>query len=91
MGAFLGGGKYGTPMDLMDAALRDEEPGQVLLVEFCSQITVNRRTRHSMTTLAAAHHHSPQPRWYGVFARQVYTMWQLCRKMALHGEEKAVG
>ena len=31
---FLRGAKYGTPLELMDAALRDEEPGAALLVEF---------------------------------------------------------
>ena len=43
-----------------------------------------------MATLTKAHGQSPWPRWYGVFARQVYTMMQLCRKMAVI-EEKAVG
>ena len=87
---FLCGAKYGTPLELIDAALRDEEPGAALLVEFCAQMRVNRRTRHSMATLTKAHGQSPWPRWYGVFARQVYTVMQLCRKMALP-EEKAVG
>ena len=87
---FLRGAKYGTPLELMDAALRDEEPGAALLVEFCAQMRVNRRTRRSMATLIKAHGQTPWPRWYGVFARQVYTMMQLCRKMALP-EEKAVG
>ena len=41
-----------------------------------------------MTTQAVAYRHSPWPGWYGVFAHQVYTMWQ--RKLALP-EEKAVG
>ena len=86
---FLRGAKYGTPLELMDAALRDEEPGAVVLVEFCAQMRVNRRTRRGMATLTKAHGQSPWPRSYGVFARQVYTMMQLCRKMALP-EEKAV-
>ena len=87
---FLRGAKYGTPLELMDAALHDEEPGVALLVEFCAQMRVNRRTRRSMATLTKAHGQSPWPRWYGVFARQVYTMMQLCPKMALP-EEKSVG
>ena len=73
----------------MDAALRDEEIGAALLVEFCAQMRVNRRTRRSMATLNKAHGQTPWPRWYGVFARQVYTMMQLCRMMALP-EAKAV-
>ena len=87
---FLRGAKYGTPLELMDAALLDEEPGAALLVELCAQMRVNRRTRRSMATLIKAHGQTPWPRWYGMFARQVYTMMQLCRKMALP-EEKAVG
>ena len=87
---FLRGAKYGTPLELMDAALRDEEPSAALLVEFCAQMRVNGRTRRSMATLIKAHGQTPWPRWYGVFARQVYTMMQVCRKMALP-EEKAVG
>ena len=51
---------------------------------------INRRARRSMATLIKAHGQTPWPRWYGVFARQVYTMMQLCRKMALP-QEKAVG
>ena len=51
---------------------------------------VNRRSRRSMVTLIKAHGQTPWPRWYGVFARQVYTMMQLCRNMAVP-EEKAVG
>ena len=43
-----------------------------------------------MATLIKAHGQTPCPRWYGLFARQVYTMMQLCRKMA-PPEEKAVG
>ena len=86
----LRGAKYGTPLELMDAALRDEEPVAALLMEFCAQMRVNRQTRRSMATLTKAHGQSPWPRWYGSFARQVYTMMQLCRKMALP-EEKAVG
>ena len=85
---FLRGAKYGTPLELMDAALRGEEPGAALLVEFYAQMRVNRRTRLSMATLIKAHGQTPWPRWYGVF--QVYTMMQLCRKMALP-QEKAVG
>ena len=87
---FLRGAKYGTPLELMDAALRDEEPGAALLVEFCAHMRVNRRTRRSMATLIKAHGQTPWPSWYGVFARRVYTMMQLCRKTALL-EEKAVG
>ena len=87
---FLRGAKYGTPLELMDAALRDEELGAALLVEFCAQMRVNRRTRRNMATLTNAHGQSPWPRWYGVSARQVYTMMQLCRKMALP-EENVVG
>ena len=87
---FWRGAKYGTSIDLMDAALCDEEPEAALLVEFCAQMSVNRRTRRSMKTLAEAHRHSPWPRWYGVFARHVYTMWHFCRRMALP-EEKVVG
>ena len=79
---FLRGAKYGTPLELLDAALRDEEPSAALLVEVCAQMRVNRRTRRSMATLTKAHGQTPWPRWYGVFARHVYTM-QLCRKMAL--------
>ena len=41
---FLRGAKYGTLLELMDAALRDEEPSAALLVEFCAQMKVNRRT-----------------------------------------------
>ena len=52
---FLRGAKYGTPLELMDAALHDEEPGAALLVEFCAQMRVNRRTRRSMATLIKAH------------------------------------
>ena len=87
---FLRGAKYGTPLELMDAALRHEEPGAALLVEFCAHMRINWRTRRSMATLAKAHGQSPWPRWFGVFARQVYTMMQLCPKMALPAEE-AVG
>ena len=74
----------------MDAALHDEAPRAALLVEFCAQMRVNRRTTRNVATLTKAHGQSPWPRSYGVFARQVYTMMQLCRKMALP-EEKAVG
>ena len=87
---FLRGAKYGTPLELMVAALRDEEPGEALLVEFGAQMRVNRRTRGSIATLTKAHGQSPWPRWYGVFARQVYKMMQVYGKMALP-EEKAVG
>ena len=83
--AFLRGAKYGIPLEV-----KDEELGAALLVEFCAAMRVNRRTRHSMGTLTKAHGQSPWPRWYGVFACQVYTMMQLCRKMALL-EEKTVG
>ena len=77
---FLRGAKYGTPLELMDAALRDEEPGVALLVELCAQMRVNRRTRRSMATLTKAHGQSPWPRLYGVFARHVYTPWYLYEK-----------
>ena len=87
---FLRGAKYGTPLELIDVALVDEEPGAALLVEFCAKMGVNRRTRRGMATLTKAHGQTPWPRWYGVFARQVYTMMQVCRKMALP-KEKAIG
>ena len=87
---FLRGAKYGTPLELIDAPLRDEEPGAAVLVELCTQMRVNRRTRRSMAALTKAHGQSPWPRWYGVFARWVYRMMQLCQKMPLP-EEKAVG
>ena len=54
------------------------------------KMRVNRRMRRRMATLIKGHGQTPWPRWYGVFARQVYTMMQLCQKMALP-EEKAVG
>ena len=57
-----------------------------LLVEFCAQMRVNTRTRRSVAALIKAHGQTPWPRWYGVFARQVYTMMQLFRKMALPEE-----
>ena len=87
---FLHGAKYGTPLELIDAALRDEEPRAALLVDFYTHMRVNRPTRRSMATLTKAHGQSLWPRWYGVFARQVYKVMQLCRKMALP-KEKAVG
>ena len=68
---FLRGGKYGTTMDFMDSALHDKELGAAVLVVVCAQLRDNGRTRHSMTTLATAHGHSPWPRWFGVFAREV--------------------
>ena len=86
----LRGAKYGTPLELLDAALRDEEPGAALLVEFCAQMRVNRQTRRSMARLTKAHGQSPWPRWYGVFARQVYTLMQLRQKIAVL-EENPVG
>ena len=87
---FLRGGKSDTPLELMDAALRNEELGAALLVDSCAQTRVNRRTRRSTARFTKAHGQSPWPRWYGVFARQVYTMMQLCKKIAVP-EEKAVG
>ena len=87
---FLQGAKYGTLMDLVDAALQEEEPGEVLLVEVYEPMRVKRQRRRSMTTFAAAPGHSPWPRWHAVFAHRVYTMWQLCRKMTVP-EETAIG
>ena len=61
-----------------------------MLVVLCAQMRANRRIRRGMTTLVAAYRHSPLPRWYGLFARQVHTMWLLYKKMALP-KEKTVG
>ena len=51
---FLRGAKCGKPLELMDAALLDGEPGAALVEEFYAQRTVNRQTRRSMTTFNAA-------------------------------------
>ena len=52
---FLLGAKYGTPLELLDAAFCHEEPGAALLVEFCAQMRVKRRTGRSMATLIKAY------------------------------------
>ena len=52
---FLRGAKYGTPLKLTDATLRDEEPRAALLVEFSAQMRVNQRTTRSMAALTKAH------------------------------------
>ena len=64
---FLRGGKYGTPLELMDAALRDEEPGAALLVVL--------RTYEGQPVNQTQYGNVDQSSWANTVAKVV---WSVC-------------